>query len=633
MSNIGGEPPKQSSSSAGETKLRNNARVNRQNHNEELGDFTTTWQVVPISLLAMVIGVVCAFVALVLLRLIGLFTNLFYFGRWSTTMVSPGGNHLGVYSVFVPIAGALIIGVMARYGSERIRGHGIPEAIESILLNGSRIEPKVAILKPISSAISIGSGGPFGAEGPIIMTGGAVGSMIAQLFHLTSAERKTLLVAGAAGGMSATFASPVAAVLLAVELLLFEWKPRSFIPVALASAVAAVVRRYLLGFGPLFPVPVHPLFIGPKGLLGCALVGLLAGALSALLTISVYAAEDAFQRLKIHWMWWPAIGGLAIGLGGLAFPQALGVGYDTIAALLQGSVTTRVILGVLLVKWFIWAVSLGSGTSGGVLAPLLMMGGALGGLEAMFLPNEGAGFWPLISMGAILGGTMRCPFTSIVFAFELTHDANVFLPLLVGSVVADAFTVLTLRRSILTEKVARRGYHLSREYAVDPLEILFVREVMRTKITVLPAASTLGEIRQSLRTDHHQEQRLLPVVNAEGQLVGVLTRGDISQRMERDGDEALECPLGGLARTNAVEAYPDEPLRVVVYRMAEKGFTRMPVVERTTRKFLGLVSLNDLLKARTRHLEEERRRERTLKFRFFHPGRRDGEGTQSPGAR
>ena len=598
------------------TELRNNAAViNEQDRNDELGDFTTTWRVVPISLLAIVIGVICAFVALALLRLIGLFTNLFYFGRWSTAMVSPVGNHLGVYSVFVPIAGALIIGLMARYGSERIRGHGIPEAIESILLNGSRIEPKVAILKPLSSAISIGSGGPFGAEGPIIMTGGAVGSMIAQLFHLTSAERKTLLVAGAAGGMSATFASPVAAVLLAVELLLFEWKPRSLIPVALASAMAAVVRRYILGFGPLFPVPVHPLFIGPKGLLGCALVGLLAGALSALLTLSVYAAEDAFQRLKIHWMWWPAIGGLAIGLGGLIFPQALGVGYDTIATLLQGNVTTRVILGVLLVKWFIWAVSLGSGTSGGVLAPLLMMGGALGGLEAMFLPNEGAGFWPLISMGAILGGTMRAPFTSIVFAFELTHDANVFLPLLVGSVIAHGFTVLTLRRSILTEKVARRGYHLSREYAVDPLEILFVREVMRTKVAVLPAASTLGEIWHSLRVDHRQKQRLLPVVNAEGQLVGVVTRGDITERMERNGDAALGSPIGDLVRTSAVEAYPDEPLRVVVYRMAEKGCTRMPVLERSTRKFLGLVSLNDLLKARSLHLEEESRRERSLKFR------------------
>jgi chloride channel protein, CIC family len=612
------------------SKLRDNETgLNQKDRNDELGDFTTTWRVVPISLLAIVIGVVCAFVALALLRLIGLFTNLFYFGRWSTALVSPAGNHLGVYSVFVPIAGALIIGVMARYGSERIRGHGIPEAIESILLNGSRIEPKVAILKPISSAISIGSGGPFGAEGPIIMTGGAVGSLIAQLFHLTSAERKTLLVAGAAGGMSATFAAPVAAVLLAVELLLFEWKPRSLIPVALASAMAAVVRRYIMGFGPLFPVPVHPLFIGPKGLLGCALVGLLAGVFSALLTLSVYAAEDAFQRLKIHWMWWPAIGGLAIGLGGLVFPQALGVGYDTIGALLEGSVSTQVILGVLLVKWFIWAVSLGSGTSGGVLAPLLMMGGALGGIEAMFLPNEGAGFWPLISMGAMLGGTMRAPFTSIVFAFELTHDANVFLPLLVGSVIAHGFTVLTLKRSILTEKVARRGYHLSREYAVDPLEILFVHEVMRTKVVVLPAASTLGEISHSLRVDHRQEQRLLPVVNAEGQLVGVVTRGDISQRIEQNGDAALGWPIGDLVRTSAVEAYPDEPLRVVVYRMVEKGCTRMPVLERATRKFLGLVSINDLLKARSRHLEEESRRERSLKFRFFPPGKWNPKGSQS----
>jgi CIC family chloride channel protein len=262
-----------------------------------LGDFTATTRLLPISGLALAIGVVAAFIALALLRLIGLFTNLFYFGRWSTALVSPSGNHLGIFAVLVPVGGALIIGLMARYGSERIRGHGIPEAIEAILINGSRVEPKVALLKPISSAISIGSGGPFGAEGPIIMTGGAIGSMIAQLFHLTSAERKTLLVAGAAAGMSATFAAPVASVLLAVELLLFEWKPRSLVPVALASAMAAVLRRYLLGFGPLFPVPEHPIFIGPKGLLGCVLVGLLAGVLSALLTISVYAAEDAFQRL------------------------------------------------------------------------------------------------------------------------------------------------------------------------------------------------------------------------------------------------------------------------------------------------------------------------------------------------
>jgi len=602
-------------------KTGHDAAVNPKARNVSLGDFTTTPRVIPISLLAMVIGGICAFVALVLLRLIGLFTNLFYFGRWSTSMVSPAGNHLGVFGVLVPVVGALIIGVMARYGSERIRGHGIPEAIESILLNGSRIDPKIALLKPVSSAISIGSGGPFGAEGPIIMTGGAVGSMIAQFFHLTSAERKTLLVAGAAGGMSATFAAPVASVLLAVELLLFEWKPRSLIPVAMASAVAAVARRYLLGFGPLFPVPEHPLVIGPAGLLGCALVGLLAGGLSALLTVSVYAAEDAFQRLPIHWMWWPAIGGLAIGLGGLIFPQALGVGYDTIGALLQGNVTTHVILGVLLVKWFIWAVALGSGTSGGVLAPLLMMGGALGGLEAMFLPNEGLGFWPLISMGAVLGGTMRSPFTSIVFAFELTHDANVFLPLLVGSVIAHAFTVLTLKRSILTEKVARRGYHLSREYAVDPLEILFAHEVMRTAVAVLHASSTIGEIQDSLKSDHRQKQRLLPVVNEDGTLAGVLTRKDIREGIDQEGEAALRRPLSEIVRANPSEVYSDEPLRVAVYRMAEKGFTRMPVIERGTGRFLGLISLDDLLKARSRHLEEERVRERILNLKFFKPGK------------
>jgi H+/Cl- antiporter ClcA len=315
-------------------------------------------------------------------------------------------------------------------------------------MNGSRVHPKLALLKPISAAVSIGSGGPFGAEGPIIMTGGAFGSLIAQFFHLTSAERKTLLVAGAAAGMAATFAAPLSAVLLAVELLLFEWKPRSAIPVALASATAGAARRYVLGMGPLFVVPAHQTFIGPVGLLGCLLTGVLAGALSALLTVGVYAAEDAFHKLPIHWMWWPAIGGFFVGLGGLIFPQALGVGYDVIGTLLQGNVAAKFLIGVLVVKSLIWMISLGSGTSGGVLAPLLMMGAALGGIEGLFLPHFGEGFWPLVSMGAILGGTMRSPFTGIVFAIELTHDFNLLLPLLVASFLAHAFTVLALKRSI-----------------------------------------------------------------------------------------------------------------------------------------------------------------------------------------
>ena len=333
---------------------------------------------------------------------------------------------------------------MARYGSERIRGHGIPEAIESILINGSRVEPRLAILKPLSSAISIGSGGPFGAEGPIIMTGGAIGSMIAQFFHLTSVERKTLLVAGAAAGMSATFAAPIAAVLLAVELLLFEWKPRSLIPVALASATAAAARRYILGWRRAVPGPAASRIHRAAGLARLPGRRTAGGRAFSAADRGGLRCRGSFQHLPIHWMWWPAIGGLVVGIGGLIFPQALGVGYDTIGALLQGDVPRTMILGILLVKSVIWAVSLGSGTSGGVLAPLLMMGGALGGLEAVFLPHEGVGFWPLVSLGAILGGTMRSPFTGILFAIELTHDFNVVLPLMVACFAAHAFTVLTL---------------------------------------------------------------------------------------------------------------------------------------------------------------------------------------------
>jgi chloride channel protein, CIC family len=585
-----------------------------QDISQKLGDFTTTLEVLPIAGIAIGIGIFTAFIALALLRLIGIFTNLFFYQRWGTALVSPAGNHLGWWEVLVPMIGGLIVGVMARYGSEKIRGHGIPEAIEAILLKGGQVEPRVAVLKPISSAISIGSGGPFGAEGPIIMTGGAFGSMIAQFFHLTSAERRTLLVAGAAAGMSATFASPLAAVLLAVELLLFEWKPRSLIPVALASAAAAATRRYIIGMGPLFPTPPHPAFLGPTGLLGCVLVGVLAGALSALLTMAVYASEDVFHKLPIHWMWWPIIGGFVVGVGGLIFPQALGVGYDTIGQMVQGHVLLVTIAGILIVKSIIWAVSLGSGTSGGVLAPLLLMGGALGGLLSPFLPNEGLGFWPLIAMGATLGGTMRVPFTGVVFAVEVTHDMNVILPLLLASVVAHGFTVLTMKRSILTEKIARRGYHLSCEYAVDPLEILFVREVMRPNVVAIPADTPVAELANSLRDKQtSRRQQLYPVVNRDHELVGVLPRHELHQFLRSANGQELKDVI----RRDAKVAYPDEPLRVIVYRMAETGLTRFPVVERNgSKKLMGIISLDDLLKARTQVLEAERQRERILPLRL-----------------
>jgi CIC family chloride channel protein len=586
---------------------------------EELSDFTLGPRVLKITALAIPIGAVSACFALILLKLISLCTNIFYFGRFTTAGISPADNHLGWYAIFIPVIGAMIVGIMARYGSDKIRGHGIPEAIESILLNGSRIAPKVAVLKPISAAISIGSGGPFGAEGPIIMTGGAFGSMVAQMFHLTSAERKTLLVAGAAAGMSATFAAPIASVLLAIELLLFERKPRSIFPVAIASATAAMLRPYLLGPGPLFPVTPHLGAMTPLVILGCVVAGILGGLVAIPLSNSVYKSEELFEKLPMHWMWWPAIGGLVIGIGGRFFPQALGVGYDVIGQLAAGDRAWHLLIAVLVVKWIIWSVSLGSGTSGGVLAPVMMIGAAMGGLLSYVMPGMGPGFWALIGIGVVLSGALRVPMTAVLFTVELTHDWTLLLPLLVGSVTAYAVSALMLKRSILTEKVARRGYHLIGEYSIDPLELLYVREVMRTKILVLSANLRLKEILPSLRMEHRQDQRLLPVVNTFGQLVGILTRKRIREAIEKDGESVHELTLGEIAHANAIEAFPDEPLRAVVYRMAERGVTRMPVVVGSSGRFLGLISLDDLLRARTRHLEEEQRREKPLHLKWLMP--------------
>ena len=587
----------------------------------ELADFTATHRMVFIAGIAIVLGVVATYVASALLELIALFTNVFYFHRLSVTPVSPSSHTLGLASIAVPIAGALLIGLMARYGSERIRGHGIPEAIEAILTRGSRVEPRVALLKPISSAISIGSGGPFGAEGPIIMTGGAFGSLVAQLFKLTSAERKTLLVAGAAAGMSATFAAPVAAILLAVELLLFEWKPRSFVPVALASATAAAARTFVIGAGPLFPLPAHPAFPGVAALACCVLAGLAAGGLSGGLTYAVYTFEDLFKRVPIHWMWWPAIGGLVIGIGGVLCPQALGVGYDVIEGVLHESYTARAILVLVLVKGVIWSVSLGSGTSGGVLAPLLMMGGALGGLESLVFPAAGIGFWPLVGMGAILGGTMRSPLTGVVFAVELTHDMNMLLPLVVAVTVAHGLTVLTLRRSILTEKVARRGFHVSREYAIDELEVLFVADVMRSDIVVLSAddpASAAIELARTEPDRHDRSQHLYPILDRDANLIAATTFAELT-RWANDPAK-LSQPLRRIATLQPATIFTGETLRSAVEQMAERGVTRLLAVNpANARHVVGKIALHDLLKARVRHIEDEQRRERILPFEYLLP--------------
>jgi CIC family chloride channel protein len=579
-----------------------------------LRDFSANGRMLLLSMFAIGIGIVASFVAYALLKLIALFTNVFYYQTVSWASSSPAHHGMGpAMAVAMPIIGALIIGVMARYGSDKIRGHGIPEALESILTGGSKVSPKVALLKPISAAISIGSGGPFGAEGPIIMTGGAFGSLIAQGISLTAAERKTLLVAGAAAGMSATFATPLAAIMLGIEILLFEWKPRSFVPVALASATAAISRQNILGPGPLFGQPEHAYFVGTHVLVFCVAAGLGAGILSMLLTQAVYASEDVFKKLPFHWMWWPAIGGLVIGIGGLIAPRALGVGYDVIGDLLNENMLPKAVITLVIVKGLIWSISLGSGTSGGVLAPLLMMGSALGLIEAQYFPDGGHGFWPLVGLGAILGGTMRAPLTGILFAVELSHDMNMFVPLVIAVTTAHAFTVLILKRSILTEKVARRGFHVSCEYSIDDLEILFARDAMITQLTALPSTGSVKAAQELVGPlPDELGQHLFPITDVDGNLTGAIT-----YRQLTDADPS--ATVGSIA-TPIKTVRSNQTLKASIQEMSETGVTRLVVVNPADpRKVVGVLSLHHVLKARTRHLQEEVRRERVLPFEYLIP--------------
>ena len=522
-----------------------------------LRDFTVDKRVWLLSGVSIGIGVCATILAVLLLQCIAFSTNVFYYHRFSTTSVSPAGSPLGHWMVIVPVIGGLLVGLMARFGSDKIRGHGIPEAIEAILLRRAKVDPKIALLKPASAAIAIGSGGPFGAEGPIIMTGGAVGSLIGQRLHVTDAERTTLLVAGAAAGMAATFATPVAAVLLAVELLLFEWRPRSLVPVALASATAGLLRVYWLGDGPLFEMPPSAGIHHVSFAIGALFLGAFLGLISAGMSRMMYAFEDLFEHLPIHWMWWPAIGGVGIGVGGLFFPRGLGVGYENIAELLRGNAPMGLIIGILIAKSLMWAFSLGSGTSGGVLAPLLMIGGAVGALAGHIAhaPFETQAFWALIGMGSMLAGSLGVPLTAIIFCLEVTHFLPAMLPLVLACGASYLVTALIMPRSILTEKLSRRGYHLTREYGVDPLELVLVREVMSP-----PAASA-----------------------------SVTPRPDFY-------------------------AYTDSTTRGAAEVMAAEGLEVLPVVDRATGHVCGELSLKDLLRGRGRSFERESERLRLFGY-------------------
>ncbi|WP_109486906.1 chloride channel protein [Occallatibacter savannae] len=535
-----------------------------------LRDFTVDRRTWSLSAVAIVIGTGGAGLAVVLLRLIALATNLFYYHRVSFELVGPAGStQPHSLMLIIPVVGGVIVGFMARYGTDKIRGHGIPEAIEAILLNGARVHPKVAVLKPISAAIAIGSGGPFGAEGPIIMTGGAFGSLVAQWLKLSDAERTTLLVAGAAAGMSATFATPIAAILIAVELLLFEWRPRSLVPVAVASVTAGALRIWWLGAGPLFPVELPANIHLEQSLFVAIPLGILVGFAAAGLSRLMYGLEDAFEHfcghVHIHWMWWPAIGGIGIGVGGFFFPRGLGVGYDNIAELLRGNAPVALLIGLIIAKSLMWAFSLSSGTSGGVLAPLLMIGAAIGEGAAHLagLPGPTQALWALMAMGAMLSGALGVPLTAVLFSLELTHALPAILPLVLACTASYLVTSLVMLRSILTEKLGRRGYHLSREYGVDPLELVTVSEVM----TELPP-----------------------------------------------GDEVIVGEMHYLPNNYV---FSDETCRAVAEEMATTGSLTLLVVDRDSNRLVGSVGAAELLAGRRRAVKREL--ERSIAFQVELP--------------
>ena len=571
----------------------------------QLADHSVDRRMILLSCMAPVVGTGGAFGAWLLLKSIAIATNAFWFGRLSAQETEISDSTVGLAIVMIPVIGSLIIGVMARFGSEKIRGHGIPEAIETILFGDSRLSPKVAVLKPVSAAISIGSGGPFGAEGPIIMTGGAIGSLFAQCFRLSAAERKTLLVAGAAAGMTAIFGTPMAAILLAVEILLFEWKPRSFVPVVVSVLVAAAWRPGLIGDGPMFPAS-WPLPGTGWTVAAAAGIGVVVGLQAALLSSLLYRIEDLFHRLPVHWMWWPAIGAVVVGAGGLIDSRVLGAGYSNIQSLVDGAMVMRAAIILLVVKAAVWLVALGSGTSGGVLAPLLILGGATGYIAGFWLPGP-TGFWAMIGMAGIMSGAMRAPITGALFAAELTGRFDALPAVIAASGLAYAVSVLCMRRSILTEKIARRGRHILQEYTVDPLDSQQARELMTPEPATLPAEMTV-EAALRFFTDK-ATHRSYPVVDADGRLVGLASRSDALRWKIGAFDEAVTL-AETLSDASQTIAYPETPCGAIADLIVETGVARVPIVDPETHKVVGILSRQDLLKARRAQRTSETRRTR-----------------------
>ncbi|HEV2490604.1 MAG TPA: chloride channel protein [Candidatus Acidoferrales bacterium] len=568
------------------------------------------------SLLAALIGILAGLIAYILYDLIGLFTNLAYYHTWSFHFRSPGQTPLGYWVILVPVIGGLIVGFMAKYGSEKIKGHGIPEAMEAVLTSRSRIEAKVAILKPLSAAIAIGTGGPFGAEGPIIQTGGAFGSLVGQFIATTASERKVLLACGAGAGMAATFNTPIAGVILAIELLLFEFRARSFIPLVISTTLATSVRHIMLGQQSMFSMDPNVNFDPIHGLPWYLLLGVICGFAAVWFTKFLYWVEDLFDHLPVNDLWHPAIGAFFLGVIGFFIPRVLGVGYDTISDILHNNLALKVLVLLMIFKALALVISLGSGTSGGLLAPMFMSSAALGGVFAMvinhFLPGAhlSPGAYALVAMGAVFGAAARATFALIVFAFEITRDYNSVLPLMITCVIADMISLRYLPSSIMTEKLSRRGLTVPTDFEVGVLQVVRVGEVMRKDVRSIPPEMTVGEVadRMARGDAGFNMTQGLPIRDREDNLLGVVTQGDLLRALEKD--PSGKQMVGDIGGHDLIVAFPDERAFDALYRMLQNNIGRLPVVSRENpRRMVGFLNRSSILSAWTRQIEEESVRE------------------------
>jgi CIC family chloride channel protein len=552
------------------------------------------------------VAIAISFIAKVLVSLINLVTNLAFYQTLSLSFNSPANNHLGAWVIVVPVIGGVVVGLMALYGSKAIRGHGIPEAMEQILVNESNIKPAITLLKPLSSAIAIGTGGPFGAEGPIIATGGALGSTIGQIFKVTSNERKIILAAGATAGMSAIFGTPIAAIFLAIELLLFEFSPRAILPVALACITGAAGHHLLFESGPVFPMPDIAV-PSNQALFIYSAMGIFIGFLSIGITKIVYWVEDNFEKLPIHWMWWPAIGGLAVGVIGFYFPHTLGVGYDNIIGLLSGSWPLTLVLTLCIFKFLSWAIALGSGTSGGTLAPLMTMGGAAGAVTGMvilkFFPDAGISvpLSALIGMSAMFAGASRAYLTSIVFALEATMQSHALLPLLGACTGAYIVSFFLMENTIMTEKIVRRGLSVPDSFSPDLLQKITVAQVVGGTEDLINADTSIHDVQNWINANHRDEGHFV-VVNSQGEYAGTIGLSDIYDNQAK-GNQPIKTILNN--KINAAITGEDA-LRRAIERMSENDVEVLPVVSPANRNVVtGVITYKDIIDAYTQNIRKD----------------------------